>query len=588
MYKSLSRLKPYLPTALTLIVGVGLSVVAAIAVGRWEYATRQAQFQQQTDNLATALQRSINRYTDILLAIADFYAAAPTEVSQPEFQRFVRRAIASNPGIQALEWAPRISQAERLTYEQGIQAQGYPTFEITERREGQLVRAGDRPEYIPVTYIAPWSGNEVAFGYDLASDETRRLALEAARDTGEIVASGRIRLVQEQKDQFGFLVFLPIYQPFSASIPARRENLRGYILGVFRVADVVEESLQGLSYNIDFYLYDDQAIGTDSHFLGFYDSVRQQVLPPANPPINYRTGNGSLCAIAAHCTHRLQVGQRQWSVLFLPAAADRGSGLTWGAAATVGGGLLLTSSLVFYLVKSQAELARTLELKELKLRFFSMVSHEFRTPLSTVLISAQSLEAHHQEFTEEQKLKIVQRIQSASKRMTQLLSDILTLTRAESGKLEFTPTILNLSQFCEQLVEEVQLSIGSGHLIGLQCDDACTKAYLDGKLLHFILTNLLSNAIKYSPAHTSVDLKVSCTKATIVFQVGDRGIGIPPEAHSHLCETFYRGSNVGDIAGSGLGLAVVKTCIDLHGGNLAIASQLHQGTTITVTLPRIE
>ncbi|MCA1992623.1 MAG: HAMP domain-containing histidine kinase, partial [Coleofasciculus sp. S288] len=272
----------------------------------------------------------------------------------------------------------------------------------------------------------------------------------------------------------------------------------------------------------------------------------------------------------------------------LPAATYTQNERSWGAVTTFAIGLLLTSILVLYLSRSRAELERTREISELKLRFFSMASHEFRTPLSTILISSQSLEANIYESSEEQKIKTIQRIQAAAKRMIQLLNDSLTITRAEAGKLEFAPELMNLEQFCRQLIEEVQFDSNARHQITLISHNADTKAYLDKKLLRSLLTNLLSNAIKYSPPDSEIDFILHCDAKEVGFKICDRGIGIPPEDRERLFETFHRGSNVGDITGTGLGLAVVKTCVDLHGGQIAVESEMGVGTRFTVILPHEE
>lgn len=586
----MQRYYRYLPIGLTLSLGVGLSLIASILVGKWERSSRHVQFQRRIDNLTTALQRSINRYTEVLLATGDFYDASQLGVNRQEFKTFVRRAITSYRGIQALEWAPHIRDRERLSYEQTMRSQGYPTFQITEKdNQGTLIRAKQRQDYFPVTYVEPWEGNEVAFGYNLSSDITRRAALERARDTAKIATTDRITLVQEEKDQFGFLVVLPVYrhQTSVRTLQARRENLEGVVLGVFRVSDVVEESLQELNFDIDFYI-NDLSASSEQHFLGVYESTTKSVSTFQPNHVDSRIRSGTLCFSATVCTRNLTVGERQWSILFLPAATYTQNERSWGALATLAIGLLLTSILVLYLSRSRAELERTREISELKLRFFSMASHEFRTPLSTILISSQSLEANIYESSEEQKIKTIQRIQAAAKRMTQLLNDSLTITRAEAGKLEFAPELMNLEQFCRQLIEEVQFDSNGKHQITFTSHNADTKAFLDKKLLRSLLTNLLSNAIKYSPPDSEIDFTLHCDAKEARFQICDRGIGIPPEDRERLFETFHRGSNVGDITGTGLGLAVVKTCVDLHGGQIAVESEMGVGTRFTVILPQEE
>ena len=235
----------------------------------------------------------------------------------------------------------------------------------------------------------------------------------------------------------------------------------------------------------------------------------------------------------------------------------------------------------------QHKLAQQKELSELKLRFFSMVSHEFRTPLSVILGSAQLLLDSHQPWTADRKEKNLRRIQSSAKLMVQLLTDILTLTRAEAGKLEFKPESVDLEAFCLNLIEDLECSSLATHSFQLisQCD--YSHAQLDEKLLYSILSNLLSNAVKFSPQGGTIQLILSCDRDTIIFQVCDQGMGISSTDQDSLFEPFYRGQKANAIAGTGLGLAVVKKCVDLQNGKILVDSQEGVGTTFTVKIPRL-
>jgi signal transduction histidine kinase len=247
------------------------------------------------------------------------------------------------------------------------------------------------------------------------------------------------------------------------------------------------------------------------------------------------------------------------------------------------------------------------ELTELKSRFISMTSHEFRTPLTTIQSSAELLERYSQKWTPERKLTHLHRIQTSVKHMTKLLNDVLIIGKAEAGKLKLTPAPLELEKFCGDLVEELQLNDTNQHAIAFTCGCALETGDLgqpgqggighaplssqfpipcmDEKLLRQILENLLSNAIKYSPTGSTVDFTLSCFSDRAIFQIRDRGIGIPAEDQQRLFETFHRAANVGTIAGTGLGLAIVKKCVDIHQGQVVVESEIGVGTTFTVTLP---
>ncbi len=225
------------------------------------------------------------------------------------------------------------------------------------------------------------------------------------------------------------------------------------------------------------------------------------------------------------------------------------------------------------------------ELNELKSRFISMTSHEFRTPLTTILGSAELLEHYSHKWPEEKKLVHFKRIHSNVQHLVQLLNDVLLIGQAEAGKLEFNPKPLDVVQLCCSLVEELQLSAGSEHTIAFSYQFPELESCLDEKLLRHILSNLLSNAIKYSPTGSTVNFKLVGQNGQVIFQIQDEGIGIPEEDQQHLFETFHRAKNVVNIPGTGLGLAIVKRSVDLHGGKISVKSEVGVGTTFTVTIP---
>ncbi|MEH1942108.1 MAG: ATP-binding protein [Nostoc sp.] len=227
-------------------------------------------------------------------------------------------------------------------------------------------------------------------------------------------------------------------------------------------------------------------------------------------------------------------------------------------------------------------LAQEKELSELKLDLFSMVSHEFRTPLSIILGSAQLLAESNPQWTEEKRIKNLHRIQSSARSMNQMLTDILTISRAEAGKLEFNPEIVDLEAFCINLIEDIKFCSKPHHQIKFFSQGKCTHAKLDERLLYSILSNLLSNAIKYSPQGGIIKLTLSTESEVVIFQVEDEGIGLPLQYQQYLYKPFHRGDNVGTIVGTGLGLAVVKKCLDLHQGQIDVESEVGVGTKFTV------
>lgn len=230
-------------------------------------------------------------------------------------------------------------------------------------------------------------------------------------------------------------------------------------------------------------------------------------------------------------------------------------------------------------------LLREQELNNLKSRIITVVSHEYRTPLTTILSSAEILDHYGHKLSEDKKLSHLQRIQSAAHHLTDLVTDVLDISQADAGSVEFKPSPLDLELFCRQVVEEIQKSTDREHPITFVALGNSSPYLADEKLLRQILTNLLSNAIKYSPCNSTVHFFLQCQENAAVFRIRDRGIGIPTEDRPQLFKPFERGSNVGTTSGTGLGLAITKTLVDLHGGQIAVESEVGVGTTFTVTLP---
>ena len=240
----------------------------------------------------------------------------------------------------------------------------------------------------------------------------------------------------------------------------------------------------------------------------------------------------------------------------------------------------------------RASLEQQRELNQLKTRFVAMASHEFRTPLATILSSTDLLKHYFDRLLAAERGELFQSIDMAVRRMTKMLEDILTIGKDEAEQTQFKPSALAIDVFCRELVEQVQAeqeSAGSRRSeVNLTVKGAGVQGQFDEKLLRHIFENLLSNAAKYSPDGAQVDFKVVCEPGSFVFTVADHGIGVPEDDLPRLFESFHRASNVGNIAGTGLGLAIVKRSVELHEGTITVSSVLGEGTVFEVRLPRVD
>ncbi|WP_271251846.1 PAS domain S-box protein [Pseudanabaena sp. Chao 1811] len=244
------------------------------------------------------------------------------------------------------------------------------------------------------------------------------------------------------------------------------------------------------------------------------------------------------------------------------------------------------------LEQSLSQLERALrkekELNELKSQFISRASHEFRTPLATIQTASDLLRNYGHKMSEDKKLERIDKIQREVKGMTNLLEEVLVIGKTESGKFEVRGETINLEKFCLEIIEQTKLLGNGKHKVIFKNINTPTNIVIDTKFFKQIISNLLSNAIKYSPNSVEVYFTISQTNDRIpklLLEFQDKGIGIPEVDKEKIFEHFYRAHNVGMIAGTGLGMAIIKNSIDILGGTIQLTSVENQGTTVRVKLP---
>ncbi|MFD2245384.1 hybrid sensor histidine kinase/response regulator [Pontibacter ruber] len=234
----------------------------------------------------------------------------------------------------------------------------------------------------------------------------------------------------------------------------------------------------------------------------------------------------------------------------------------------------------------QKALSKEKELHELKSRFVTIASHEFRTPLSTVLSSASLIGKYKSAEDDDKRLKHVDRIKSAVSNLTSILNDFLSISRMEEGKIYNVPTTFDLVTFAEEVTDELQGFLKDGQQIRYRHIGDQVTVNLDKQLLKNILFNLLSNSSKYSGEDKTISFTTEITEEIINITVQDEGIGIPKADQGHLFSPFFRAQNVTNIQGTGLGLNIVKRYVEIMGGTISYQSELGEGTTFTITFPK--
>jgi PAS domain S-box-containing protein len=240
------------------------------------------------------------------------------------------------------------------------------------------------------------------------------------------------------------------------------------------------------------------------------------------------------------------------------------------------------------LEQSRDELTKSLdkekELNEMKSRFISMASHEFRTPLSTIQSSASLISKYTDEDQQPIREKHIERIKKSVVGLTEILNDFLSLGKLEEGKVQANPSEINCKEIIEEVVAEMQVLCSANQKI-IYVHEGAMIINLDKQMLRNILINLLSNAIKFSNNDQPIHIQSQIDSNSLKITVQDKGIGISEEDLAHLFERFYRGKNATNIQGTGLGLNITAHYISLMGGHIDVKSKLNSGTTITIEIP---
>lgn len=380
----------YIPAGLTLSLGVGLSALSFTLVWNWEDRRRDYEMNRRIDDISIGIERQINSDLDAVLALSD-YMKAFSAVERSSFASFVNRPLSVHPSLQLLAWAPRVPQDERSNYEAKARTETDASFEITERGpRGELRKAGERSEYFPAFYVEPTVGNETALGFDLTSHPETRVALDRARDSGEMIVSNYAGLAGGNSE-LGLLAIVPIYQNSTkpTTLESRRQLLQGFILGVFRGKDIFQTSLKGRNTDyLTIYLTSEApdkqeappllpqtghavlknfaADGKIQQFAVLFQSASQQVLPVSaaaeqdirsNCPILDNPGSDYTA-----CQRLLKISGRQWSLYVSATPEIRRTRKHWRSWGTLTMGMLWTLIPVTYMLTA---LSRTAQIEKL-------------------------------------------------------------------------------------------------------------------------------------------------------------------------------------------------------------------------------
>lgn len=583
------------PVLVVAAFGVVLTLLAAVALLREEQDNRNIMFIQEANLYLTSIQRSIDRSIEVLDSVKSLFSAS-VEVTRDEFDAFAQRALARHHEIQALEYIPHVTARERPMYEARARRDGYAGFAFREMGVDGVMKTSDgHDEYFPVFYMYPVRGNESALGFDLASETTRFAVLTRARESGEMMATPPITLVQEAGDQYGFLVFNPIMGKQDSGMTKSR--FQGFALGVFRVNDMINNALLNLRIaGLHFVVSDNSSSGGDAVLADYTEEggtvVTSNHTSPALPQGDLRW-RGTL-NISDRAWHLDFFTDSHYSTPYRPLKV---------AALVIAVGFSFTLLVVFYMVSAAhntdravrlvSELEKTskgLETRNRDLEDFAyMVAHDLRTPLVSIHGFLELLAKSLDQDLNEQQEWIVERISANLTHFDDLLGDLLQYSRIGNGALERDR--LEFKTMVDRIVlenrEEIKRRQGR---VKLQED--LPPIYLNGTRFYQLISNLVSNGLKFQRPGAAPEVEIGMIDKPDteippghgLFFIRDNGIGIDKANRDNVFRLFFQADKE-KFPGSGAGLAIVKRIIEQESGKIWVESSPGQGTTVFFSLP---
>ena len=600
------------------VFGLAVSVFLYRALLAKEDQLVKTRFHFDAESRGWIIQREFADNVEVLSTVAAFYAGSEL-VKPDEFQAFTAPLRFEHPGVESLEWAPRVTAAGRAAHEQGARQGGRKDYRIFERdREGRIIPAAERKEYFPVYFAQPGRVGQATEGFDLGSDPAFFNAIHRARKTGRPVAMDRVPLGANGGLPHGLFVVMPIFSKTVSEEAAAepRKNLEGFVLGVFNIDDIVDDAL---SYRepagIDVHLFDTSAgAGRQLLCARLCNDSGVPSAPLTEPPSKPPRG-------LSH-TFNFNLADRAWLVYSVPTDAYLASRRTWGPAAVLGAGLLISGLGVAYLgilirqtvrverlvrrrtaqlehanadLKSEidqrqrAERALTGANCELERsnrdsqQFAYVASHDLQEPLRMVASYLQLLTRRCCGQLDEEAQQFIDVAVDGAKRMQTLIDDLLIYSRV--GKRDTNLGPVDCNHVVDEAVNNLEATMTQlGAVVERGPLPTITADHTE---LVQLFQNLIGNAVKFHGEESPhVQISVEEEPHEWRFSVRDNGIGMEQKYADRVFTIFQRLHTRDQYPGTGVGLAICKRIVDRYQGRIWFESEPGAGTTFHFTFPR--